>query len=183
MIAMSPFSLRTVFLAKHAQHVVRFHFPIALFVTGVGFDLFSRGKRCSQLVAQHISICRGPRFSCSGSRDRPVGVALRSRGTTPQRFLALASHRGLDHDVAGDRVLVGTLARDSGTPCDGGAPGVAFRRPPPRRHPEVPATRQQGIYFTAQYRTCTSPRQRFDVALASGSAWLRAVMVRYAFNV
>ena len=50
MIAVNPFSLRTVFLAKHAQHVVLIHFPIALFITGVGFDVFSRGKRGSQLA-------------------------------------------------------------------------------------------------------------------------------------
>ncbi len=37
-------------LAKHAQHVVLIHFPIALFMTGVGFDLLSRGKRDSQLA-------------------------------------------------------------------------------------------------------------------------------------
>ncbi|PYX90133.1 MAG: hypothetical protein DMG67_13435, partial [Acidobacteria bacterium] len=35
----------------HAQHVVLIHFPIALFMTGVGFDLLSRGKRDSQLAA------------------------------------------------------------------------------------------------------------------------------------
>jgi hypothetical protein len=29
---------------------------------------------------------------------------------------------------------------------------------------------QQGIHFTAQYPTCTPPCQRFDAALASGSA-------------
>lgn len=29
----------TVLLAKHAQHVVLVHFPIALFITGVAFDL------------------------------------------------------------------------------------------------------------------------------------------------
>jgi hypothetical protein len=29
---------------------------------------------------------------------------------------------------------------------------------------------QQGIDFTAQYPTCTSPCQRFDAALAGGSA-------------
>jgi len=29
---------------------------------------------------------------------------------------------------------------------------------------------QQGMYFTAQYPTCTFPCQRFDAALASGSA-------------
>jgi len=30
---------KAVFLAKHAQHVVVIHFPIALYLTGVGFDL------------------------------------------------------------------------------------------------------------------------------------------------
>ena len=48
MVSVNPFDLRTVFLAKHAQHVVLIHFPIALFVTAVGFDLLSRGKRDSQ---------------------------------------------------------------------------------------------------------------------------------------
>ena len=47
----NPFDLRTVLLAKHAQHVVLIHFPIALFITGVGLDLLSRGKRASQLSA------------------------------------------------------------------------------------------------------------------------------------
>ena len=46
----NPFDLRTILLAKHAQHVVLIHFPIALFMTGVGFDLLSRGKRDSQLA-------------------------------------------------------------------------------------------------------------------------------------
>jgi uncharacterized membrane protein len=47
----NPFDLRTILLAKHAQHVVLIHFPIALFMTGVGFDLLSRGKRDSQLAS------------------------------------------------------------------------------------------------------------------------------------
>lgn len=46
----NPFDLRTIFLAKHAQHVVLIHFPIALFMIGVLFDLLSRGKRDSQLA-------------------------------------------------------------------------------------------------------------------------------------
>lgn len=33
-----PFDVKAAFLAKHAQHVVLIHFPIALFVTGVVFD-------------------------------------------------------------------------------------------------------------------------------------------------
>ena len=32
----NSFDLRTILLAKHAQHVVLIHFPIALFMTGVG---------------------------------------------------------------------------------------------------------------------------------------------------
>jgi len=33
------FDPKTVFFAKHAQHVVLIHFPIALYITAVGFDL------------------------------------------------------------------------------------------------------------------------------------------------
>jgi len=36
---LNPFDPKTVLLAKHAQHVVLIHFPIALFITAVGFDL------------------------------------------------------------------------------------------------------------------------------------------------
>lgn len=48
---LSPFDLRTVLLARHAQHVVLIHFPIALFITGVGLDLLSQGKRDSQFAS------------------------------------------------------------------------------------------------------------------------------------
>ncbi len=37
----NPFDLKTVLLAKHAQHVVLVHFPIALFIAGTIFDLIS----------------------------------------------------------------------------------------------------------------------------------------------
>ena len=37
----NPFDLKTVLLAKHAQHVVLIHFPIALFISGVVFDLIT----------------------------------------------------------------------------------------------------------------------------------------------
>jgi uncharacterized membrane protein len=47
----NPFDLRTVLLAKHAQHVVLIHFPIALFIAGVGLDLLSRGKRDSHFAS------------------------------------------------------------------------------------------------------------------------------------
>ncbi len=38
---MNPFDLKSVLLAKHAQHVVLIHFPIALFVVGVVFDVLA----------------------------------------------------------------------------------------------------------------------------------------------
>jgi uncharacterized membrane protein len=38
-VGLNPFDPKTVLLAKHAQHVVLIHFPIALFITAVAFDL------------------------------------------------------------------------------------------------------------------------------------------------
>jgi uncharacterized membrane protein len=42
MAMVNPFDLKTVFLAKHAQHVVLIHFPIALFITAVTFDFIAQ---------------------------------------------------------------------------------------------------------------------------------------------
>jgi uncharacterized membrane protein len=39
---LNPFDPKTVLLAKHAQHVVLIHFPIALFITAVAFDLIAQ---------------------------------------------------------------------------------------------------------------------------------------------
>jgi uncharacterized membrane protein len=39
------FDPETILLAKHAQHVVLVHFPIALFITGVAFDWAGRLTR------------------------------------------------------------------------------------------------------------------------------------------
>jgi uncharacterized membrane protein len=41
----NPFDPKTVLLAKHAQHVVLIHFPIALLITGVGFDFAGQWLR------------------------------------------------------------------------------------------------------------------------------------------
>ena len=38
----NAFDIRTVLLARHAQHVVLIHFPIALFTTAVGLDFLSQ---------------------------------------------------------------------------------------------------------------------------------------------
>jgi uncharacterized membrane protein len=55
------FNPKSVLLAKHAQHVVLIHFPIALFLTGVAFDLVARwtknvAKRATLAAAASLNI-------------------------------------------------------------------------------------------------------------------------------
>ncbi|PYU65583.1 MAG: hypothetical protein DMG49_23930 [Acidobacteria bacterium] len=48
---MHPFDIREALLAKHAQHVVLIHFPIALFLTAVAFDYFGQWTKNRTLAA------------------------------------------------------------------------------------------------------------------------------------
>ena len=48
---MHPFDLKTVLLAKHAQHVVLIHFPIALLLAGVAFDAAAQWTKRQALAA------------------------------------------------------------------------------------------------------------------------------------
>lgn len=48
---MHPFDPRSVLLARHAQHVVLVHFPIALYLTGVLCDALAHWGMKSQLKA------------------------------------------------------------------------------------------------------------------------------------
>jgi uncharacterized membrane protein len=47
----SPFDIRAVLLAKHAQHVALVHFPIALFLVGVLFDFAAQRTKRQDLAA------------------------------------------------------------------------------------------------------------------------------------
>jgi uncharacterized membrane protein len=47
---LKPFDLKSVFLAKHAQHVVLIHFPIALFVSAVAFDFIANWTKRRALL-------------------------------------------------------------------------------------------------------------------------------------
>jgi len=47
----NPFDVRTVVLARHAQHVVLIHFPIALFTAAVGFDYLAQWTKNRMLAA------------------------------------------------------------------------------------------------------------------------------------
>jgi uncharacterized membrane protein len=46
-----PFDLRAALLAKHAQHVVLIHFPIALFIAGVALDFWAQWTKQRILAA------------------------------------------------------------------------------------------------------------------------------------
>ena len=48
---MHTFDLKTVLFAKHAQHVVLIHFPIALFIIGVLFDFLGQWEKQRLLAA------------------------------------------------------------------------------------------------------------------------------------
>ena len=50
-MGVNPFDIRTVVLAKHAQHVVLIHFPIALFITAVAFDYLAQWTKNRTLAA------------------------------------------------------------------------------------------------------------------------------------
>ncbi len=47
---MNPFNIREALLAKHAQHVVLIHFPIALCMAGVAFDFAAYWTKRSALA-------------------------------------------------------------------------------------------------------------------------------------
>jgi uncharacterized membrane protein len=49
-MSVNPFDIKTVLLAKHAQHVVLVHFPIALFIIGVTFDLIAQWTKRRSLA-------------------------------------------------------------------------------------------------------------------------------------
>jgi uncharacterized membrane protein len=50
-MSVSPFDIKTALLAKHAQHVVLIHFPIALFLAAVAFDYVAQWTKNRTLAA------------------------------------------------------------------------------------------------------------------------------------
>jgi len=47
----NPFDLKSALLAKHAQHIVLIHFPIALFIASVAFDFAAHWTKKAALAA------------------------------------------------------------------------------------------------------------------------------------
>jgi uncharacterized membrane protein len=58
-IGLNPFDPKAVLFAKHAQHVVLIHFPIALFITAVAFDLaahWTKGAGLTQAAYYNLLV-------------------------------------------------------------------------------------------------------------------------------
>jgi uncharacterized membrane protein len=54
---LNPFDIKAALLAKHAQHVVLIHFPLALFIAGVVFDfLAQKTKKRGLLEAAYYNL-------------------------------------------------------------------------------------------------------------------------------
>jgi uncharacterized membrane protein len=47
---LNPFDIKSALLAKHAQHIVLIHFPIALFIAGVIFDFLAQRTKSRALA-------------------------------------------------------------------------------------------------------------------------------------
>jgi uncharacterized membrane protein len=55
---LNPWDPRTAIFAKHAQHVVLIHFPIALFISGVVFDFIATWSRRKDLaLVAYFNFC------------------------------------------------------------------------------------------------------------------------------
>ncbi len=48
---MNPFDIKAALFAKHAQHLVLIHFPIALFIASVAFDFLAQWTKKRALAA------------------------------------------------------------------------------------------------------------------------------------
>ncbi len=62
---MNPFDIKQMLLAKHAQHVVLIHFPIALFIAAVALDFAAQWtKKQTLAVAAYINLLLAAVLTC-----------------------------------------------------------------------------------------------------------------------
>lgn len=66
---MNPFDLKAALLARHAQHVVLIHFPIALLITSLVFDGIAR-------LTRNRSLARAAYYNLIGAAIMALPAAL-----------------------------------------------------------------------------------------------------------
>ncbi len=101
----NPFDPRTVFLARHVQHVVLIHFPIALFIAAVAFDLIALLDQ-----AHHPDRRRLLQPAAGGDLHHPSPRHRTPRMATPARWPKTERHPA-GAFAAGLRVNRDDLAR------------------------------------------------------------------------
>ncbi len=111
----NPFDLKTALLAKHAQHVVLVHFPIAYSLQRWGSTLSRNGRNNAAWRCGVLQLARGGDFNSPGSRHWATRVAVSTRGEEAEGnpFAAFGSRVCLKRDdMAG---VVGTFPRSKRT--------------------------------------------------------------------
>jgi uncharacterized membrane protein len=107
----NPFDLKTAIMARHAQHVVLIHFPIALFISAVAFDLIAQWtKRRGLADAAYYNLLAAAISTVPVLATGATRVAVPTRGTETEGHLIAApdSRLGLEcDDLAG---LVGAFS-------------------------------------------------------------------------
>ena len=94
----NPFDWRSVLLARHAQHVVLIHFPIALFIVAVAFDVIGAWRRQTRLaVVAYYNFCAAAAFSIPAALTGLVAwqwalEGRRLKGTLLLHLLCLLHH-------------------------------------------------------------------------------------------
>ena len=85
----NPFDLKAALLAKHAQHVVLIHFPIALFISAVAFDLTAQWTKLRGLMdAAYYKLLAAAISTISGLGHRHRRMAVPTRGSENEGHFA-----------------------------------------------------------------------------------------------
>jgi uncharacterized membrane protein len=93
---MSPFSIRDALLAKHAQHVVLIHFPIALFIVGAAFDFVAyRTRRAEFAAAAYYNFLVAAIFALPVVATGLLAWQIQLEGQKPKGILLLHLVLGL----------------------------------------------------------------------------------------
>lgn len=84
-MTMNPYDIKTVLLAKHAQHVVLIHFPLALFPAAVAFDYLAHWTKNPTLAAAaYFNLLVAAALRCQSSRPVLLRGSGRSRGKSSE---------------------------------------------------------------------------------------------------
>ena len=100
----NPFDLRTVLLAKHAQHAVLVHFPIGLFIAAVAFDaaaLWTKRRGLLEAAYYNLVLASLSTIPVLHRHSRLAVCPLRARGSRVRCFCTWRSGAPPAADLAG----------------------------------------------------------------------------------